>query len=211
MQYAVSADGTHSPDQIASVTSWSGEDSSGAAITARELLTPADPAHPYNAQTDYGTERAGDTPGSHEILGFGTGWQLTFDGQASTSLSTHGKKLNEILTDFGITTATALGATTGAFEDIVYLYVWIKSEDEVGNISRASHKIKLDPQGDRPVVDFSYPLSDDVKMGGKVKIYGTATDPASDKGRSRKRLCNDKERPGLHGSQRLQRIQHQNL
>ena len=51
MQYAVSADGTHSPDQIASVTSWSGEDSSGAAITARELLTPADPAHPYNAQT----------------------------------------------------------------------------------------------------------------------------------------------------------------
>ena len=173
MQYAVSADGTHSPDQIASVTSWSGEDSSGAAITDHPLLNTTD-----NAQTDYGTERVGDTPGSHEILGYGTGWQLTFDGQASTSLSTHGKKLNEILTDFGITTATALGATTGAFEDIVYLYVWIKSEDEVGNISRASHKIKLDPQGDRPVVDFSYPLSDDVKMGGKVKIYGTATDPA---------------------------------
>ena len=176
MQYAVSADGTNSPDQITSVTVWNGEDSNGTAITDRELLTSADPAHPYNAQTDYGTERVGDTPGSHEILGFGTSWQLTFDGQASTSMATHGKKLNDILTDFGITTAE-LGATTDAFDDIVYLYVWIKSEDEVGNISRKSHKIKLDPQGDRPVVDFSYPDSDDAKMGGKVKIYGTATDP----------------------------------
>ena len=172
MQYAVSADGTNSPDQIASVTVWSGEDSNGTAITDHELLGTT-----YNAKTDYGTERAGETPGSHEILGFGTSWQLTFDGQASTDISTHGKKLNEILTDFGITTAADLGATTGAFDDIVYLYVWIKSEDEVGNISRVSHKIKLDPQGDRPVVDFSYPDSDDAKMGGKVKIYGTATDP----------------------------------
>ena len=177
MQYAVSADGTNSPDQITSVTVWNGEDSNGTAITDRELLTSADPAHPYNAQTDYGTERVGDTPGSHEILGFGTSWQLTFDGQASTSMATHGKKLNDILTDFGITTAAELGATTDAFDDIVYLYVWIKSEDEVGNISRVSHKIKLDPQGDRPVVDFSYPDIDDAKMGGKVKIYGTATDP----------------------------------
>ena len=166
MQYAVSADGAHSPDQIASVTVWNGEDSNGTAITDHALLGTT-----YNAKTDYGTD------GSHDILGFGTSWQLTFDGQASTTMATHGKKLNDILTDFGITTAAALGATTGAFDDIVYLYVWIKSEDEVGNISRVSHKIKLDPQGDRPVVDFSYPDSDDAKMGGKVKIYGTATDP----------------------------------
>lgn len=166
MQYAVSADGAHSPDQIASVTVWSGEDSNGTAITDHALLGTT-----YNAKTEYGTD------GSHDILGFGTSWQLTFDGQASTSMATHGKKLNDILTDFGITTAAALGATTGAFDDIVYLYVWIKSEDEVGNISRVSHKIKLDPQGDRPVVDFSYPDIDDAKMGGKVKIYGTATDP----------------------------------
>ena len=166
MQYAVSADGAHSPDQNTAVTVWSGEDSNGTAITDHALLGTTD-----NAQTDYGTD------GSHDILGFGTSWQLTFDGQASTTMATHGKKLNEILTDFGITTAAALGATTGAFDDIVYLYVWIKSEDEVGNISRVSHRIKLDPQGDRPVVDFSYPDSDDAKMGGKVKIYGTATDP----------------------------------
>ena len=103
-------------------------------------------------------------------------WFVYFDGLTASSSGTHAPVLNNYLIDYGITTAADLAKTSGAFDSIVNLYVWIKSVDRVGNESETYHLIKLDPQGDRPTVAVSYPSEDGQTLGGTVRVTGSAND-----------------------------------
>ena len=120
--------------------------------------------------------------GSHKtaylpVKGFGSSWRVTLDRKDSTENETHsGKTANDYLVEFGIATQTELEDKDNPFETITDLKFWVKSKDEAGNENEQSHIIKVDPQGDRPEVAYSYPETSGLKMGGRVKVYGTAQD-----------------------------------
>ena len=101
---------------------------------------------------------------------------LYLDG--SETSSAHSALLNTWLTRIGITTTTDLGLNTGSFDDIITLYLHLKAQDEAGNVYEEAYPILVDPQGNRPKVDFSYPSSDmgdSPILGGELNIIGSAT------------------------------------
>ncbi len=115
------------------------------------------------------------------IMGTGLGWAVYFDGNNSDTLRTHTKQLINYLTDYNVTTSESLNKTEGAFASIVNMYLWIKAEDSVGNVTEKPFLIKLDPQGGRPKVTIEYPESDESdnkidSLGGTIKLYGLAED-----------------------------------
>lgn len=115
-------------------------------------------------------------------------WYVYFDGGASTD-ETHADTLNQYLIDNHATingvTATASTETVpgtiedGTFkeyagDDGVLVYLWIKAIDAVGNIAKKTYTIRLNPQGKKPTVSFSYPSSNEETVGGEFKFYGGA-------------------------------------
>lgn len=160
LYYALSTSGTVSPDSDTAITTWY-ENGNATPKTIANIA----------GKVNYS-----------EMLTAGKIWYLYFDNDADPSqLYTHtGKTLNEYIIDYGITTAADLNKGAESFSDIVELYLWIKAVDETaGNVSEKCHKILLDPQGDRPIVDITYPVKDtsnpDIVIGGgHIKVYGGA-------------------------------------
>ncbi len=106
---------------------------------------------------------------------------LYFDGGNDSSAHSH--QLNTWLTKIGIATANDLGETdpTKWFDDVITLYLQLRAEDEAGNVSYSAYPILVDPQGNRPKVEFSYP-TDNMNdatlnapiLGGTIDIRGSA-------------------------------------
>lgn len=116
-------------------------------------------------------------PVYREITDFGVTWSVTFDGEQDTATDgkTHDKLLSQYLVDYGFKENNSdINLTT--FDTLVQLYLWLKAEDEVGNVVEKAYPIILDPQGDRPTVQYSYPNKDGENLGGTVSIFGTADD-----------------------------------
>ncbi len=154
LYFAISADGEHSPDATDAVTTWTGE-----SITAGTVATDHNAKTQYVQLTDYD---------------LGLSWGIAFPRGAGENTPAT-KSFNEYLEDFGITNHTAI--TENTFQSIVYLYVWIKAVDEVGNVSETCHKIQVDPQGDKPTVAFTSPTENNKSIGGTFHLQGTAIDP----------------------------------
>lgn len=158
MYYAISTSSTVSPDSDAAITTWY-ENGNASPKTISDI----------SSKISY-----------EEMKDAGKIWYLYFDNDADPSqLYTHtGKTLNDYIIDYGITTAADLNKGADSFADIVELYLWIKAVDETaGNVSETCHKILLDPQGDRPIVEITYPVKDTTKNdivigGGNIKVYG---------------------------------------
>ena len=103
-------------------------------------------------------------------------WTVTFDGDLGGS-GTRAPRLNDYLASYGI--ATAADIQSGAFENLVRMYVWIKVVDAVGNVTEVCRGLNVDPQGDRPEIEISYPESNGKTVGGTVNLNGSVTDPAN--------------------------------
>ena len=100
-------------------------------------------------------------------------YNIYFDGTNSDT-ATHTSLFKTYLVETGLTTSQAID--NNSFTDLTPLYVWIKAEDVCGNISYNYARVVVDPQGNRPSVTISYPDSDDVKLGGTIRLMGTAND-----------------------------------
>ena len=101
---------------------------------------------------------------------------LSLDGSGADN--THSSLLNTWLTKIGITNTTDLGANTNFFDDIVTIYLQLKAVDDAGNIYRRAYPIHVDPQGNRPKIEFSYPskdMGDEPTLGGTINLIGSAT------------------------------------
>lgn len=110
----------------------------------------------------------------------GLSWTVKFDNATGTN-GTHGKSMNRYIIDYGIASQDssnmdAEDAIVPSFDTIVKLYMWVKSVDHAGNVSYEDHLIQVDPQGDRPTLQITTPSANNGTMGGKVSIFGTATD-----------------------------------
>lgn len=116
------------------------------------------------------------TPKYSQIKGNGVQWFVYFDNQPSTDVATHDVEFKKYLTNYGITTDAAISDKNNPFTTIVNLYLWIKSIDSAENITETNFPILIDPQGDAPQVEISYPAKSGETLGGAVTLLGTASD-----------------------------------
>ena len=151
LYYALSPSNTKAPDGTA-VGTWQEYNGAGGTCS-NATLNPI-----YSSEID-----------------FSTTWNINFDGDTSATTGVHADLLNTYLMKFGITTQAALEATENPFTNIVKLYLWLKAEDEVGNVKEEQYPVYVNPQGDRPTIYFSSP-NDGAKLGKAVSIYGTHAD-----------------------------------
>ncbi|MCR4733570.1 MAG: hypothetical protein K5829_01000, partial [Treponema sp.] len=151
--FAISTSDSISPDSNDEITTWTAEN--GTSTTIANI----------SSQISYS-----------EIEDAGLTWFVYFDGNLTATSGTHLPTLNTYLTNFGITTLASLTDTNNPFSTIVKLYLWIKSVDDVGNVSEDKHLILLDPQGDKPNVSVSYPNVFGQTLGGTIRINGSAED-----------------------------------
>ena len=100
-------------------------------------------------------------------------YNIYFDGTTSDT-TTHTDLFRQYLVTTGYTTSEALKNNT--YKDLTPVYVWIKAEDVCGNISYDYATVVVDPQGNRPNVVVSYPNENGVKLGGTIRLMGTAND-----------------------------------
>lgn len=100
-------------------------------------------------------------------------YNIYFDGTTSDT-TTHTDLFRQYLVTTGCTTSDAINNNT--YIDLTPVYVWIKAEDVCGNISYDYATVVVDPQGNRPNVVVSYPNENGVKLGGTIRLMGTAND-----------------------------------
>ena len=117
----------------------------------------------------------------------GLKWYVYFDEKDGED---HTDKLGTYLTEsyLGITTADAIADTSNPYEARTPVYFWIKAVDDFGNEAVAKQKLNIDPQGERPIVEISYPTntvgvdeqsnptSTPPILSGTIRMTGTATD-----------------------------------
>lgn len=151
------------------------------AISTSPTVSPDDTTTPITSYTVFNTPDAvtiadiKDKVAYSDMNTAGLIWYLYFDNDNDASqIYTHdGKTLNGKLIDFGITTQADIDKTDDPFSSIVELYLWVKATDIAGNVSFKTHKLLVDPQGDRPVSSINYPEKDaSVIGGGNIKVYG---------------------------------------
>ncbi len=121
-----------------------------------------------------------------------TDWQLVFDGNVDSvdTSSYHAELLKTAM--FRVWEITGQAAQDAA--ETKPVYIWIRSTDEFGNVSvnkdvRTSNTenfiLNVIPNGDQPAVSIIYPekgtVSAPVKLGGTIRINGTAEVRDSDK------------------------------
>ena len=172
--YTVSTYGeqTHKPSSMITagqkLTSWTG-------YTVSADGTSITPKSPDGTIT--GTDGTGVSVPEYTLIPNTTNltWNVSFDGDTTDTLHAHSSELKHYAQSLGLTN------DLDNFTDLVNFYIWIKAEDSVGNTAEYSHLVKLDPQGDRPVVALSNPEEPDAvkgaaTVGGTIKLYGTAED-----------------------------------
>lgn len=98
----------------------------------------------------------------------------------------HTAELNKWLINLGISTSVDIENPdlTKCFDDYVTLYLHIMAVDEAGNKSELTvknedneyepFKIVVNPQGERPTVEFTNPKTDKPTLGGRINVMGTA-------------------------------------
>lgn len=102
---------------------------------------------------------------------------IYFDG--SDAADNHTGLLNTWLKNLGVTTEARLRAESNAFADLVILYLHLKASDAAGNESHKAYPIIVDPQGDRPKIDFSYPVKTGETLGGTINVIGSINGKSS--------------------------------
>ena len=105
------------------------------------------------------------------------GWQIVFDDKITSpdTTSYHAKLLKKSLFElYEIPEAQQSG-----YDTIEKVYVWLRATDELGNCGTNKYETESDafyfnviPNGDRPLVDISYP-SDNSSVGGTIRITGS--------------------------------------
>ena len=101
---------------------------------------------------------------------------IYFDDLESVG-NNHTGLLNSWLKKLAITTEQDINNTdiTKCFDDIVTLYLHLRAVDTAGNVNHEAYPILVDPQGNRPKIEFSYPKLESSTLGGKINLIGSIT------------------------------------
>ena len=123
----------------------------------------------YDANTDYTTSN----------------FYVYFDGSSLLGPN-HTDLVNTWLVTLGKTTKARLESTNPNewYDTITPLYLHLMAQDASGNVSKEAYEILVDPQGDRPKVEFSYPKKDADNpdkipvLGGAINVIGSVSGKA---------------------------------
>lgn len=155
LYYAVSPKGKNENDSYSpngsTVTEWEKSDGTKGGDCTNAQMNPA-----YNPE-----------------ISFTSNWTINFDSNLSATTGVHTYNVNDYLFRYGITTPDDV--KNSSFTTPVKLYLWLKAVDEVGNETEASYPIIVNPQGDRPTIQFGKP-ENGATLGNTVSIYGTHSD-----------------------------------
>jgi len=161
----------------------------GSATTLLYKVTDS-PATPtvWTVPADYSTY------GAHQVLGALSSWRVNFDDDVLNSESfTHDQYLKkyivmlnsnlEINGTGSVVYKVAVGghAVGDKYTDIVTLYFHFKATDAYGNTDNTIyHFLRVDPQGDIPLVQLTYPtVSSYGWHNGATCVYTTSQTPAT--------------------------------
>lgn len=104
-------------------------------------------------------------------------WQFAFNGNDGTY----------DCPKFETFAKNAYGTSDG--QDVWTIPVYIKAEDELGNVAITRHSIWYNPEGDKPMTEITYPSEeqrqegkDYAVLGGAIRVTGTVTIPNIDSG-----------------------------
>ncbi len=134
----------------------------------------------------YAVTKKGLTPESYKnytnVQDFTTTlFNICFEGESNTEPN-YTKKLNDWIVSLGITTQAEIESTNPYewYAEITQLDLHLKAVDIAGNEENLVYPIHVDPQGDRPKVEFSYPRKDvdNITLGGTINIIGSVTGKA---------------------------------
>ncbi len=136
------------------------------AVTLNTGIPPSDKYKNYSNNQDFTT----------------TAFYIYFEGESTTEPN-YTKKLNDWIVYLDDNVSQEQIESTNPYEwyaDITTLYLHLKAVDSAGNESTAYYPISVDPQGNRPKVEYSYPRSDvdDITLGGTINIIGSVTGKA---------------------------------
>lgn len=99
-------------------------------------------------------------------------WEIHFDGDTTA------KNHDVLLKDWMV--GKVPGVTPDTIKDgtapTTTIYLWMKAVDEVGNVSQEKFPITVDPCGDKPNVQIDSPSDNGTTVGGRIRVYGSATD-----------------------------------
>ncbi|MCR5217691.1 hypothetical protein [Treponema sp.] len=109
----------------------------------------------------------------------GTSWFVYFDDDLDAV--DHTDKFAVYLTEkyLGITTKAEIEAALNPYDTVTPVYFWVKVLDDCGNVTEMSQLVNVDPQGERPSLELSYPLDvngEAPTLGGAIRMTGTAVD-----------------------------------
>ena len=100
------------------------------------------------------------------------GWQIVFDDKITEpdSSSYHSNLLKKALFDLYNVQESA----QPTYDTIQKVYVWLRATDELGNCGTTTQSFYFNviPNGDRPLVEITYP-SDEASVGGTIRITGS--------------------------------------
>lgn len=123
------------------------------------------------------SKNTSDAPAAWKPIESSLSWFIYFDGDKNAP--NHDMTLRDYLTEkshggLGITTEEDI--KNGTYTALTDIYLWMKAVDEVGNESLEKFKITVDPQGDKPLVAIDGPSANGTTVGGKIRLYGSASD-----------------------------------
>ena len=115
-------------------------------------------------------------------------WYVYFDAQyragSTTEFETdHTDKLGTYLTEDYLKITSKADVKDSKYGAETPVYFWLKAVDACGNIAIKEQKLEVDPQGERPRVEITYPTNEDKNgvstpptLGGTIRMTGTAED-----------------------------------
>ena len=113
-----------------------------------------------------------DAPVEYKSIETSLSWFIYFDGDIN--MANHDVTLKDYLIALSVTTQEAID--NGTYTNITPLYLWMEAVDDVGNETVEKFKISVDPQGDKPTVEINNPSANGSTAGGKIRLYGSASD-----------------------------------
>lgn len=110
-------------------------------------------------------------------------WSVLFDDETNSTEGNHSDMLKWYLTnELGVGVrdesnklCTVANVNDGTFDETCTITLHIMAVDGCKNRGYKSVDIEVDPQGDKPSVEFSTPADGSIQ-GGKIRVAGTATD-----------------------------------
>ena len=170
-------------DQVSGSVTLKGSSGGSAVELLYKVTTSASVPTDWTVPTDVNTGDPDYTQlGAHQVLSALSSWRINFDDDINNLDGfTHDRTLKRYIVALSSGTLELNGdgsvvysGTETKYTDIITLYFHFRATDAFGNYDDTiSHALKVDPQGDIPIVNMTYPAVSSYGWHNSGSAYGT--------------------------------------